>query len=868
MTNPVAKRMKLNPDEEEGGINNNPQDMAMAMTMPNPSSDGAMNTDGGINAVQFKVEPNPVDVGPNTSVQDPMQSQVVGQNMSQNQPLLTTAANAPEPAAANTPSPLQASAPGSVPAPVAIQPLPEPTMYNPVHASVSVHEPVPVPLPTNINTGAVQAPVMHSVSHAHAHDPAPVITGVQDPMNMNVNMDMNVNVPMNMTDPIPVQIPTGIMNTDSEDMDLAAAAVAEVEADVEAAVAEVQQQEQAAHAQAQAAQNAAAAAAAVAQVQAAAAAARATHQPHSINGPAAEHTQSVMNVTTTASGGANVVTVVSAPPSAAEASPMPPLPVLNVPGVGAVQHPNNPVIAVANTVVGAAAPANTSPMPDTKGRKGNANRPSHTLPSTDPAYRRKDKSLGVLCSNFMKRYSKIKIEQPLSVPEVTIDEASQSLMVERRRIYDIINILEAIEVVTRKGKNTYNWHGMDNITQTLRKMQKEAFELFPDDVKANQLQKEEKDTNIPTGFAMLLASAEQVDQTVKKGKEKSLGRLSQKFIQLFLVGNETITLEEASDKILGKTELPKPAPDATAEEMQKIRNSNNKMIKTKIRRLYDIANIMASVGLIAKLHSENQHVGSAPRSRPMFKWIYPLSATEILNCIDENGIVPVQTATGETVQKQVKIGENGVVENTIPIHDTSADLMSTRAGTAAPVNKMVHISNATPAATAVSTPAPTPNPATMTAAAAAVNASLAATASAVVNAVGDQMSVANANVAHDMEADINATKAAEDAAMIANAVVNGSEGVSTGANGNGDVQAVDNTTVSTVQIPEMAVNGIQQPSNIMENVNEVAAAAAAAANVGQDADAAAATAAAVAATDAVDISSVQVGSDKEHTIAI
>jgi len=297
---------------------------------------------------------------------------------------------------------------------------------------------------------------------------------------------------------------------------------------------------------------------------------------------------------------------------------------------------------------------------------GRGRQPAHTLPSTDPSYRRKDKSLGVLCANFMRRYSKIKSEHPGTLPEVTIDEASQSLMVERRRIYDIINILEAIEVVTRKGKNTYNWFGMSNITHTLRKMQKEAIDLFPEDVIANDLKVKAVGPEIPTGFAMLLASAEQVDQTVKKGKDKSLGRLSQKFIQLFLVGNETITLEDASDKILGKTDLPQPAADATAEEMLKVRNANNKMIKTKIRRLYDIANIMASVGLIAKLNSENQHVGSAPRSRPMFKWIYPLSPLEILNSVDENAGDGTVVVNGGG-KKVVKIGESGVVENTIPV---------------------------------------------------------------------------------------------------------------------------------------------------------------------------------------------------------
>lgn len=47
---------------------------------------------------------------------------------------------------------------------------------------------------------------------------------------------------------------------------------------------------------------------------------------------------------------------------------------------------------------------------------------------------------------------------------------ANSLGINRRRIYDIINVMEALEMISKQSKNWYQWHGQSNLVATLAKL--------------------------------------------------------------------------------------------------------------------------------------------------------------------------------------------------------------------------------------------------------------------------------------------------------------------------------------------------------------------------------------------------------------
>ncbi|KAG9159905.1 hypothetical protein Leryth_005653 [Lithospermum erythrorhizon] len=237
---------------------------------------------------------------------------------------------------------------------------------------------------------------------------------------------------------------------------------------------------------------------------------------------------------------------------------------------------------------------------------------SSSTPNLDheSKYSRKEKSLGLLCTNFLKLYGRD------GVDSLGIDDAALRLGVEKRRIYDIVNILERIgpcsEMWTVFGvfvKNQYRWEGFSGIPRALENLKQQGIK---DNFSASiaktfeQVVDENGGSEIRRSDSTNQNIVSERKTVVVNRKEKSLGLLTENFIMLLLCSDvELITLDYAASVLLG---------DDCNRSSAKSNHS-----AAKVRRLYDIANVFTAMNLIEKVrHSES--------GKSAFRWIGPVKS--------------------------------------------------------------------------------------------------------------------------------------------------------------------------------------------------------------------------------------------------
>lgn len=182
---------------------------------------------------------------------------------------------------------------------------------------------------------------------------------------------------------------------------------------------------------------------------------------------------------------------------------------------------------------------------------------------------RKEKSLGLLCHKFLARYPDY--PDPALNNDICLDDVATELSVERRRIYDIMNVLESLHMVSRSAKNRYTWHGRTKLAQTLAILKQVGAEQkygqqmlhirqrlldkefdFDGEEKENEelVELESGEQGQKELFFVELPGVEFKAASVNSRKDKSLRVMSQKFVMLFLVSNPRVVSLDVAAKIL------------------------------------------------------------------------------------------------------------------------------------------------------------------------------------------------------------------------------------------------------------------------------------------------------------------------------
>ncbi|CAM9833166.1 unnamed protein product [Chrysoparadoxa australica] len=255
----------------------------------------------------------------------------------------------------------------------------------------------------------------------------------------------------------------------------------------------------------------------------------------------------------------------------------------------------------------------------------------------------------MLCSRFLKLCNN-------SVSDIKLDAAAQQLGVERRRMYDVCNILESLDFMTKRTKNTYRWNGTRYLHACLAQLQEEAAEIFPSQAKASGIQgivhgskkrHQGRDTQGSGGDHGGRGALPSLPYQ-KERSEKSLATLCRRFVQMFLVGNSQLKVGEASlflDKHgsgLGDTAQQKHKSKPSSPQSSASEDGGGN--KTRLRRLYDVANVLCAVDLIVKV---------ASKSAPSFVWCGPpVTRLQDLALVPATGIRAMAEVTGESARGQ------------------------------------------------------------------------------------------------------------------------------------------------------------------------------------------------------------------------
>jgi len=200
------------------------------------------------------------------------------------------------------------------------------------------------------------------------------------------------------------------------------------------------------------------------------------------------------------------------------------------------------------------------------------------------------------------------------------------LLIEKRRIYDLINIFSSFELIKRVGKGSYVWKGLESMESKIKLILERS-----SSISENSEDESSSITFLQTNYTSkpsnkLSHCSEDTCDTIISSKRKDFSIHSEKS---FLSNNkeDNLTKEKSLGilafnfvSVIQREKL--IAIERAAELLSQNMESNK--FKTKIRRLYDVSKVLMTIGLIRQVHL-NEHKRSA------LEWIGPDNMKDTIN---------------------------------------------------------------------------------------------------------------------------------------------------------------------------------------------------------------------------------------------
>jgi len=183
-----------------------------------------------------------------------------------------------------------------------------------------------------------------------------------------------------------------------------------------------------------------------------------------------------------------------------------------------------------------------------------------------------------LCEDFLHKFGHIDSDGE-SAP-ILLNVAAAQCHVPRRRLYDVINVLEAVNVVRRMARLQYEFKGYDHLPELFIKLATARANPGSDD-----------------------HLIEKTQTASSKRAANSLYVLSRKLLREMLLSDGVLPLSTAAAALLG--------PGVDLAEGGKGRSQTQITVE---RRLYDIGSIFCTIGIMSKVQLADR--------QPAFQWTY------------------------------------------------------------------------------------------------------------------------------------------------------------------------------------------------------------------------------------------------------